>query len=310
VLEEVPHWDGHVRDNWTMWKYTSTLRQNVDVLQSIATLSGRKTRVTVIPKHGNHSDQYEISVKDHHLTRGGNLSVERIPYDGDVVCLSVASSYVVVRDGGIPVVTGQCLNFGYPGGLGAAKFVDYARAGYGVTVTETDARKRKEDWYRKWPEMRLFHQHFGSMGIGDQTFRVTQLPSGRVRGGVMFAAACNTSFQGRAADGAKRAGWYITQETYLGYGTHWPDDGRPPSPLYGSRMCLFVHDEFIIEAPEDRTHEAAHRLSEVMIIGMREVVPDVKIGTEFAAARRWYKGASAVYDENRRLVPWEPKAKK
>ena len=310
VLEEVPHWDGHVRDNWTMWKYTSTLRQNVDVLQSIATLSGRKTRVTVILKHGNHSDQYEISVKDHHLTRGGNLSVERIPYDGDVVCLSVPSSYVLVRDGGIPVVTGQCLNFGYPGGLGASKFVDYARAGYGVTVTETDARKRKEDWYRKWPEMRLFHQHFGSMGIGDQTFRVTQLPSGRVRGGVMFAAACNTTFQGRAADGAKRAGWYITQETYLGYGTHWPDDGRPPSPLYGSRLCLFVHDEFIIEAPEDRIHEAANRLSEVMIIGMREVVPAVKIGTEFAAARRWYKGASAVYDEKKRLIPWEPKAKK
>jgi DNA polymerase-1 len=204
----------------------------------------------------------------------------------------------------------KALNFGYPGGLGASKFCDYARAGYGVTVSETDARKRKEDWYRKWPEMRLFHQHFGSMGIGDQTFAVTQLPSGRVRGGVMFTAACNTMFQGRAADGAKRAGWYITQETYLGYGTHWPDDGRPPSPLYGSRMCLFVHDEFIIEAPEDRVHDAAHRLSEVMIIGMREVVPAVKIGTEFAAARRWYKGASAVYDENKRLIPWEPKAKK
>jgi DNA polymerase I-like protein with 3'-5' exonuclease and polymerase domains len=73
---------------------------------------------------------------------------------------------------------------------------------------------------------------------------------------------------------------------------------------------LFVHDEFIIEAPEDRIHEAANRLSEVMIVGMREVVPDVKISTEFAAARRWYKGASAVYDENKRLIPWEPKAKK
>jgi hypothetical protein len=203
----------------------------------------------------------------------------------------------------------KALNFGYPGGLGASKFCDYARAGYGVTVSETDARRRKEEWYRKWPEMRLYHQHFGGMGIGDQTFTVTQLPSGRVRGGLNFTAGCNTMFQGRAADGAKRAGWYITQETYLGYGTHWPDDGRPPSPLFGSRLCLFVHDEFIIEAPEGSIHEAANRLSDVMIIGMREVVPAVKIGTEFAAARRWYKGASAAYDENKRLIPWEPKAK-
>jgi hypothetical protein len=310
VLDEVPHWGGHVRENWTMWKYTSTLQQNVEVLQALATLSGRKTRVTSKAASGNHAEQYEISVERQHLTRGGNLSIKRIAYEGEVVCLSVASSYVVVRDGGVPVVTGQCLNFGYPGGLGAAKFVEYARAGYGVILSETEARRRKEEWYRKWPEMRLYHQLFSSMALGDAEFDVVQPGSGRVRGKCFYTAACNTIFQGRAADGAKRAGWYLAQECYLGYGKLWPDDGRARSPLYGSRPVLFVHDEFILEVPETTAHEATLRQSEVMVAGMKEVVPDVKVGTEYAIARRWYKGAGAAYDENKRLVPWEPKEKK
>ena len=310
VMDEVPHWDGHVRENWAMWKYTSTLKQNVEVLQALATLSGHKTRVTVRPASGSHAAQHEISVKRQHLTRGGNLSVERIAYDGEVVCLSVASSYVVVRDGGVPVVTGQCLNFGYPGGLGAAKFVEYARVGYGVILSETQAKRRKDEWYKKWPEMRLYHQYFGQMALGNAEFTVVQPGSGRVRGGCFYTAACNTIFQGRAADGAKRAGWYLSQECYLGYGTHWPNDGRAPSPLYGSRPVLFVHDEYILEHPEGRAHEATLRQSEVMILGMQEVVPDVKVGTEYAIARRWYKGAKPVYDAAGRLVPFEPKEKK
>jgi hypothetical protein len=71
-----------------------------------------------------------------------------------------------------------------------------------------------------------------------------------------------------------------------------------------------VYDEYILEHPEARAHEATLRQSEVMILGMREVVPDVKVGTEYAIARRWYKGAKAVYDADGRLVPFEPKEKK
>ena len=177
-------------------------------------------------------------------------------------------------------------------------------------LSESQAKRRKEEWYKKWPEMRLYHQYFGSMTLGDRTFDLVQPGSGRVRGKVGFCDGANSVFQGRAADGAKRAGWYLSQECYLGYGTHWPNDGRAPSPLYGSRPVLFVHDEYIIEHPEGRAHEATLRQSEVMIAGMKEVVPDVKVGTEYAVARRWYKGAKAVYDVDGRLVPFEPKEKK
>jgi len=199
-------------------------------------------------------------------------------------------------------------NFGFPGGLGAETYVEYA-LGYGVSLTKSEARQEKEKWYGKWREMRLYHQYISSMAIGGEEFSIVQLGSGRVRGGCFYTAACNSYFQGRAADGAKRAGWYIAQECYTGYGTHWLRDGRGPSPLYGSFPVLFIHDEFVLEHPEARAHEATLRQSELMILGMREIVPDVKIGTEYALARRWYKGAKPVYDENKRLVPWEPKKK-
>jgi DNA polymerase I-like protein with 3'-5' exonuclease and polymerase domains len=118
-------------------------------------------------------------------------------------------------------------------------------------------------------------------------------------------------FQGRAADGIKRAGWYIAQECYTGYSKYWTreEHGAQRSPLFGSFIVLMLHDELILEVPEARAHEAVNRQSEVMILGMREVVPDVKVGTEFAVARRWYKKAAAVYGTDGRIRPWEPKAK-
>lgn len=121
----------------------------------------------------------------------------------------------------------------------------------------------------------------------------------------------NSVFQGRAADGIKRAGWYIAQECYTGYSKYWTreEHGAQRSPLFGSFIVLMLHDELILEVPEAKAHEAVNRQSEVMILGMREVVPDVKVGTEFAIARRWYKGAAAVYGPDGRIQPWEPKKK-
>lgn len=195
-------------------------------------------------------------------------------------------------------------NFGFPGGLGPDTYVAYAR-GYGVNLTRHAAKQEKEKWYRKWPEMRDYHQYFSDRTLGGRTFTLVQQGSGRVRGGVGFCDGANSGFQGLAADGIKRAGWNITKECYLRDPYR---NGAPPTALYGSAPVLFLHDELILEVPVDTAHEAAHRLSEVMISGMREVVPDVKVSTEFAIASRWYKGAKPVF-VNGRLAPWEPKKK-
>jgi hypothetical protein len=38
---------------------------------------------------------------------------------------------------------------------------------------------------------------------------------------------------------------------------------------------------------------------------MSEFVPGIPVTCEYAVSRRWSKRAVAVYDEAKRLVPWE-----
>jgi DNA polymerase-1 len=192
----------------------------------------------------------------------------------------------------------KALNFGLPGGLGVDSFVSYAAATYGVVMSSDEASKRRKEWYAKWPEMKQYHDELKAKFRYASEIEVMQVGSGRTRGNCRFTQAANTYFQGLAADGAKRAMFRISEECYV----------DATSPLYGSRMVVFAHDEFILEVPEKGAAEALTRLAECMVEGMAELVPDVKISAEGCLMRRWYKGAEPVYVDGV-LVPWEPKEK-
>ena len=114
--------------------------------------------------------------------------------------------------------------------------------------------------------------------------------TGRLRANATYTARHNTVFQGLASDGAKLALWQLWRAGY--------------------RTVNFVHDEMLVEVPESddlKTH--AERIRELMIEGMREVVPDVRVDVEYAAAHRWHKKAKAVFHpETGALMPWEPSA--
>jgi DNA polymerase I len=186
-------------------------------------------------------------------------------------------------------------NFGFPGGLGAPKLVAFA-AKSGVTITEPFAKDLKKTWLEQWPEMRDFFGHVaGLTNNPEQLGTVVQLRSNRIRGGAHYTAACNTYFQGLGADATKHAGWLITKACYT----------DRTSPLYGSRLVAFVHDEFLLETLEATAHEAAHELSRLMIVGANEWLPDVPFTeVEPLLMRVWSKDAEPIYDAQGRLVPW------
>ncbi len=81
------------------------------------------------------------------------------------------------------------------------------------------------------------------------------------------------------------------------------------SALWGTRPIFFAHDEIVAEQPAKTAHLAGPRMSEVMVAAMKEYVPDVAIVAEPALMRAWYKAAEAVHVDGR-LVPWEPKGSK
>lgn len=204
----------------------------------------------------------------------------------------------------------KALNFGLPGGLGSETFTQYARATYGVVISQQEAIGLKRQWLNAWPEMNSYFA-FISSKVGQGGATIAQLRSGRVRGNVGYTQACNTLFQGLAADGAGRALFEVAHECYV---DRVLTDGKfhgikeRRSFLYGCRPVAFIHDEIILEAPEVIAHEAGIRLSEVMCKAMSHFIPDVPVTASPAMMRRWLKGAEAVY-VNERLVPWEPEVK-
>jgi DNA polymerase I-like protein with 3'-5' exonuclease and polymerase domains len=206
----------------------------------------------------------------------------------------------------------KAANFGYPGGLGAGSFQTYAKDTYDVAIAEDDARQLKAQWLEAWPEMRRFFDHVGGQLQMRDAFDLVQPRSGRVRGQVGYCDGCNSHFQGLAADGAKAAMFFLQQESYTGYSELWTrKEHASPSPLYGSRMVAFIHDEFVLEVPEELSlaQAAVARLVDVMVAGMRIYVPDVPIKAEPTLMRRWYKEAEPVWDDAGNLLVWEPSEK-
>jgi DNA polymerase-1 len=200
-------------------------------------------------------------------------------------------------------------NFGFPGGMGAKAFVEFAWKSYGVRVTYAKAKHLHKTFRRMWPEMKEYFAYCSGL-IDRNRSRATFVEfirSGLVRGQVKYTAVCNGFFQHLAAMGAKEALYEVTRECYLGE----TRDGAP-SPLAGCRPVFFLHDEIGMEVPYTDDWQrlglaslAAERLSQVMIKVMEKWVPDLPILADAVMMRRWYKGAKPVR-EGGMLVPSKP----
>lgn len=193
--------------------------------------------------------------------------------------------------------------FGIPGGMGDAKLVDYVRSQPGhFLITLEEAKEWRAIYLQLFPEVaQLFKWVDAQVGPARETVMV-QAISGRVRGGVGYTKYCNGLFQQRVADGAKEAHFEVARECYA----------VPSSPLYGSRVAAFIHDELLLEVPEARAHEAAERCREVMEGVMRaKYIKRVKVEATPALMKYWMKVADTVRDpETGRLVEWVPQERR
>jgi DNA polymerase I-like protein with 3'-5' exonuclease and polymerase domains len=182
-------------------------------------------------------------------------------------------------------------NFGFPGGMGAAAFVEYAAAGYGVHLRPVDVAVLKDRWFGRYPEFRGYFEIVARQV--DEGRPVEHYMSRRLRGGATYCATCNTYFQGLASDMAKFAAFNLAAACYIGVG-----------PLRDCRPVAFIHDEFLVEVPAGWAHEAAAAVKMIMEDAGRAWCPDVPVRAEPALMRAWSKSAEPVYRDGR-LTPWE-----
>lgn len=198
------------------------------------------------------------------------------------------------------------------------------------------ATQLRASWLKQWPENTPYFDFVKA--IDESGKPVVQHMSKRLRGfrqGLTDDdgkpmnsgnAIANGYFQALLADAAKNALMAATRECYdpttivqsceFGQGKFAGErtvsmfEGQR-SPLLGSRIIVFQHDELVCEHPEEIAHEAATRISEIMVEALRIACPDLRAAckAEPTLMRRLYKGAEKTVGADGRLIPWQPKAK-
>jgi len=212
--------------------------------------------------------------------------------------------------------------YGFPGGLGAETFVGYAagqlsREAFNKwfsTNREKAVEKAKylrEIWFQTFPENREYFKVINLLIDREKGYgTVQQLMSKRIRGGVRFTAMANGFFQARVADAMKDVLWRLAMECYTGRETDV--NGRLTgrrSILFGSRPVMFLHDEPILEHPEDGSEsERADRQQQIMVECLQKWMPDIPCFSTAVMMRRWQKGCEPVRIDGK-LVPAKPEKK-
>jgi hypothetical protein len=271
VLDEIIYWDSCKMSNWKMTRFSSSIVQNVDVLQALASITGRKTRLT-----GPFKRCFVLSIKRQATTRGGNLEPKEVPYSDHVSCLSVPSSFVLVRNGGVPIVTGQSVNFGLLFGMGPDKLIIYAKKNYGVTMSRKQSFTFHKKYFDAYSGLRQWHRKaLSAAKKGDLYARSI---GGRIRlieSEMAYSEFLNSPVQSTAADGLKAS----LRAVYMRL------------KKFGSdvKMIHHVHDEIILEAKDDEglIREVKKELEEGMMEGMQQFIKTIPVLVEPAHGPSW-----------------------
>lgn len=262
VLEEAEFWD-----SWggpRSYRYGSVVMQNVDVLQALAALTGRKTRRTQGPP-----GFYNLTVRSRATSRAGNLTTSRIPYSGKIACLSVPSTFVLVRDGGVPVICGQTINFGIVYGMGPNRLSKQLK------VEVLQAQRFLNRFFATYRHVVFYQQDTAAYAV---RFGFVRTLGGRLRWihgldsvdrGVQSHArntAANTPIQGGVADLIKLAMKEIHDHLLPQYGGGAAflgtlASGKRPKAI----LPMQVHDELVGVAHNSVVKKVTRQVREAML---------------------------------------------
>jgi hypothetical protein len=180
--------------------------------------------------------------------------------------------------------------FGYMGGLGAQTFVDYVKgASKGkIVLTLAESQQIKADLFAAIPDIQAYLRWVGAQDLGDGEYDA-EIAYGVTRRGIWYAAAANNRFQSLAAAAMTEVVIALAEACYIG-------------ALAPCRPCLFVHDEVLVEVPEECVHEFDVAFDKLARDATLTVMPDVPTIWEAEAGDRFSKQAKRVVRDGRLQV--------
>jgi hypothetical protein len=162
-------------------------------------------------------------------------------------------------------------NFGFIGGLGYTKYVDYVRmlSKGKIILTLEESKALKRAWGEANPDGPAYLEWVGSTELPDGTYEAVIPGSGILRRGMWYCAAANCRFQGLAAAIMAEAGWALVQACLLG-----------ELARFGVRVVAFIHDAFILEVPAGCEAEVDVIFERILREAAARVMPDVLTKSE------------------------------
>jgi DNA polymerase I-like protein with 3'-5' exonuclease and polymerase domains len=240
LLAELEYWDGAFeKGRQTQTKYFSSVKKNLDIIQAMSVMTNRKTA------------QYEgltcgsVSIKNRSWSKGLSTQPEKIPYTGEVVCISVPTSFLVVRDKGIPTIQGNC-NFGFIFGASEKK-IDATCGRKGLYSYLMEMFPNAHDFIKETKEK---IQDTGVVHtLGGYPLHI---PLREFYGQMSYAAHSGVNYivQGTEGEIVKRA-MYLTDQ-YLT--NHYPE----------GRLAMQIHDEIVFQLPARPPKQHVRNLCKLM----------------------------------------------
>ena len=177
------------------------------------------------------------------------------------------------------------VNFGFIYGMQAPKLVLYAKAGYGVTLTEGQARKFRKRFFEAYSGIADWHNFILDSGKRRGETRTIWGRRRIIKDEKAHNEFFNSPVQGAGADGLKNSLRVVYDKLRV------INNGKPPLLGRGAvcGMVHMVHDEIVVEHLDDPAIEKATQdaLYTGMIEGMAPIMSKVPTAAEIGGGYSW-----------------------
>ncbi len=173
----------------------------------------------------------------------------------------------------------KAINFGFIYGMGAETFQLYAKDNYGTEFTLEEAERARNIFFQTYPKILDYHTRIKRLepGLwylpeGEKPMIIVRCASGRARvfdpKEFAFTRAVNHPDQGTGADMIKEALTRLYRDTNY-------------------KIILTVHDEIMLEVPEDEAETAKEVLRNIMIAAGSKFISPIVVDAEANVGKTW-----------------------
>lgn len=294
LLAELPLWDGSTATshNYKRTVYVSKSLRSANIVQTLTHLSGAQAllRPTIV----NNVTYYTVSFNRRQFVYTRPMKIARVPYSGQVYCITVASGFFIVRHRGRISVTGNSNYLGTPDRI----FEEYPEEFESVAQA-----KKLQDFYfstdpgkevRRWQKAKMDRahketyliSHYGYKHYFYDVYTFDRRTYQRLR---RFGKSDVTAREGawKFGDDAKRAVAFTPQADASAFQTEVLLRLAAIEEIL-SYLRLIIHDSIVAEVPENRVEWVCQVLATEMTAPIPEM-GGLSVGAEITIGRNLAK---------------------